>query len=1213
LLAELLKPQTFSMKPSFLFSASFLFSLTTFGEGLDVKDLQRDKPVDFQSEILPILRSNCLACHNRTRTKGDVVLETPADIRKGNDDGPYVEIGKPQDSFLFQIAAHLEDPVMPPAKNKVGAKNLRSEELGLLKLWIAQGAKGEMRAAEPLVWKSYQRETPPIYAVAAGPYGRFAAAGRGNLIHLYDVSTGQMVANLSDPALAKHGFYGKNDAAHLDVVNALAFHPDGDLLASGGYRVIKLWRRAAPNKKKEFKVKAVDGVRAVSPDGQWLAVAEENNQTGLWNLAQGKRVRGLEKLQSLVKGLAFSVDSKRLVTGSEDGSVRLWNVADGKLVAEAKHEQAAGPVASLGEGGKWFASAHADKIIRVWELPPEGGGEVKMLKELKGHSQDILTLLAMPHDPKQLLSGSKDNTARLWNAEGGSVIRSISVGGPVVSLAVSPDGQRIATTGGVNYGRLWNAANGQKIADLQGNPILKRESLRENGELAFAKTEVKYFTDELKKRGDEKKKVVDRKTKAEKDLKAAEAKPIAEKKAAADKARSERDAAEKKVEQTAKEAEESQAAFVTSETAYKESDAKSKAAASKVAAPEGVERTANQARDAKKRDLDAKTKVRDGVINSKLNPAKQKVEQTQQALVQAEKNRKQADNAVKAALAEVEKSKQALETAGKKATDSEALAKTVQADANKPESEKQKAKQHAEANRKLANDAKAALDNLVSSKLNPAKQKLAAADKALPTAKTAKAAADKALGAVEAELKKAEDALALSDKGYKEAEKKATAAKTDADKVRKVRDDAAKAFAEVKKTYDDAKKTRDEANKAKTAAEADVKKKDDALTKAEKEYLDIENPRAQFERELKRSVQDLAKAEAKEKEYEGYKTDAEKDEKRETEENKAAKEIMTATDQMVCRSISFSSDGSTVVTGGEDKYLQFWSGTNGKPLDGIVIPDGGVDMVSYLVGGDLLVSKDGLAVTWDVSRHWEFEKALGGDDAASPVVNRVTSLDFSSDGKQLASGGGDPSRSGEVLIWNLVDGKLLHNMPGVHSDTVTAVEFSRDGKRIASGAADKFARVTEVASGKIIHSFEGHTHHVTGVSLQANGRVLASVGADMEIKTWNVVNGDRVGKAGGFKKELTSIHYIGYGDNVLVTAGDNRAKLMRAGTGNPANVRDLAGVTDVMHAGDVSRDGKIAVAGGEAGVLRVWNVADGKALGTFDPPKKEGEDDLSSK
>ena len=147
-----------------------------------------------------------------------------------------------------------------------------------------------------------------------------------------------------------------------------------------------------------------------------------------------------------------------------------------------------------------------------------------------------------------------------------------------------------------------------------------------------------------------------------------------------------------------------------------------------------------------------------------------------------------------------------------------------------------------------------------------------------------------------------------------------------------------------------------------------MKKKDDALTKAEKEYLDIENPRAQFERELKRSVQDLAKAEAKEKEYGGYKVEAESVEKRETEENKSAKESMTAADKAICRTISFSRDGSTVVTGGEDKHLQFWSGTNGKPLDGIVIPDGGVDMVSYLAGGDLLVSKGDLAVTSDVSR-----------------------------------------------------------------------------------------------------------------------------------------------------------------------------------------------------------------------------------------------------
>ena len=48
--------------------------------GLEVAEMSREKPVDFTREILPILRKNCLACHNTRDAEGELNLETPATI-----------------------------------------------------------------------------------------------------------------------------------------------------------------------------------------------------------------------------------------------------------------------------------------------------------------------------------------------------------------------------------------------------------------------------------------------------------------------------------------------------------------------------------------------------------------------------------------------------------------------------------------------------------------------------------------------------------------------------------------------------------------------------------------------------------------------------------------------------------------------------------------------------------------------------------------------------------------------------------------------------------------------------------------------------------------------------------------------------------------------------------------------------------------------------
>src|SRR5688572_27154835 len=97
-----------------------------------IAETKRSDAVDFEREILPMLKNNCLACHNQTKAKADLILETPQTILKGGESGPAVIPGKSVESLLFKVAAHLGEPPMPPRENKVAADNLSPEQLGLL-------------------------------------------------------------------------------------------------------------------------------------------------------------------------------------------------------------------------------------------------------------------------------------------------------------------------------------------------------------------------------------------------------------------------------------------------------------------------------------------------------------------------------------------------------------------------------------------------------------------------------------------------------------------------------------------------------------------------------------------------------------------------------------------------------------------------------------------------------------------------------------------------------------------------------------------------------------------------------------------------------------------------------------------------------------------------------------------------------------------------
>jgi len=80
---------------------------------------------------------------------------------------------------------------------------------------------------------------------------------------------------------------------------------------------------------------------------------------------------------------------------------------------------------------------------------------------------------------------------------------------------------------------------------------------------------------------------------------------------------------------------------------------------------------------------------------------------------------------------------------------------------------------------------------------------------------------------------------------------------------------------------------------------------------------------------------------------------------------------------------------------------------------------------------------------------------------------------------------------------------------------------------------------------------------------------------------------------------VTGVRFVGDGDQFVAAAGDGRVRLLRPDGGE---VRSLGGASGFVYAVGVTRDGATIVAGGEDGILRVWNAADGKSVTTLPPP-----------
>lgn len=437
-------------------------------------EVKLGRPVDFNRDVYPILEANCVACHNVAIDESRLNLEEVKLILKGGKRGPAVVPKDLEKSWLYQVASRAKKPHMPPLPNEVDAKSITPKELGIIKQWIMEGATaGSGPGTENVNWQPLPSGLNAIYSVALSPWSRLAAAGRANKILTYEPASGRELGELTDPRLSSIQFDGKpmypGGAAHRDFVNALAFNHDGTLLASGGYRCVKLWQRPQTAELAKFTAGGSVTAIAVSPDGKLAAVGSADKTIKLIQTADGKQTKQLAGHAGPVTGLEFSKDGKQLFSTSHDKTVRGWNVGDGKEALKIETPAPANDLI-LSLDGKLAITAHADNTIRVWNTTPAAKPEDanKPVREIKGHSKPVTSLSLVLPAGTLIVSGSEDNTARTWTLSNGRQARSFNHGGAVRGVAARPDGKAIATAGDNNLVKLFDINNSRELAKFQG-------------------------------------------------------------------------------------------------------------------------------------------------------------------------------------------------------------------------------------------------------------------------------------------------------------------------------------------------------------------------------------------------------------------------------------------------------------------------------------------------------------------------------------------------------------------------------------------------------------------------------------------------------------------------------------------------------------------------------------------------------------------------